>query len=891
MSDTDIETLITTLRALPLFAELPREDLARLVGGLEEVSVPAGGIVYAQGEPGDAMYIVASGALEVRFGEEGWEERVRATGPGEWFGEMALLTGDPRSATVVALSDSRLWRLDKDRFLVLSDQHPALLREITRVLCRRLATSAGKVGRARHAYAQAFEDVFATCGPDERRILFRVALATRPDPAVLEALPGCVSACEHLDAFTKRHPALLRHGEGGICVIHPQFREYVLEGLQREEGPEAVLQLHRDLAGIFEKRGEWQEAIAHRESAQEWSEAVRLLRRALTDPKPPVDMDLGTLLDRLPESIVLAEPDLLRAKASLLTRLGEGEAAVALYQRALAAAPAGGAVREVLLRALADQYVAQGKVEQALACLREGAGSEGGEAAESAALQEAVAARYLAAGRGAEAYALARSARALSRGLRDTMASHLRRLWLVQGWHGLGLALAAGGLVLAFPPTGLSPQAVRLLATLAAAAVLWVGGQPPDFVVALGMGMAWVLLGVAPARTAFAGFASSTWFLILGIFAVGAALGRSGLLYRVTLHILRRCPPTFGGQVLALGLAGVASTLLVPSVQGRVALVGPMLVGVCEGLGYPPRSRESAGLAFASLLGFGLATTLFLTGTATVLMAWGMLPAVTRLQMTWGHWFVGVLPLEILIFLGAIGWIVWRYAPAEQMRPAHRGAVGAQLAALGPVSREERTTGLVTAGMLLGWLTQGFHGVDAAWIALAGLCALLGAGILDRQSVRADVDWPFLLFMGMVISLAELTVQVGADAWLADAVHPILGGAAHHKAGAVTAAVLITVAVRFLLPWQTAVPLLTVALTPFAQEAGVSPWIMALIALKAGNIFLLPYMNAYYLTLYYGTEENAFTHAQARPFAWAYIAIVLAAFLLSLPYWHLLGLA
>ena len=891
MSDTDIESLITTLRGLPLFAELPREDLARLVGGLEEVFVPAGGVVFSQGEPGDAMYIVASGALEVRFGEEDWEERVRATGPGEWFGELALLTGDPRSATVVALSDSRLWRLDKDRFLALSDQHPALLREVTRVLCRRLATSAGKVGRARHAYAQAFEAVFATCDPDERRFLFWLALAVRPDPGVLVALPGCAAVGERLSAVARRHPALLRPGEGGAYAIHPQFHEYLLERLHREEGAEVVLQLHGELAAIHEKRGEWREAVAQRERAQDWPEAVRLLRAALLAPDPPADPDLTAFLDRLPDSVLLAQPDLLRARATLLARRGEGEAAVLLYRRALTLASASEPARETLLRDLADLYVAQGKVEQALACLREAGGSRGVEAEESAALQEAVAARYLAAGRGAEAYALARSAAALSRGLRETMASHLRRLWLVQGWHGMALALAVGGLPLVFPPAGLSPQAARLLATLGAAAVLWAGGQPPDFVVAIGMGVAWVLLGVAPARTAFAGFASSTWFLILGIFAVGAALGRSGLLYRVTLLILRRCPPTFSGQVLALGLAGVASTLLVPSVQGRVTLVGPMLVRLAEGLGYPPRSRGSAGLAFAALLGFSLATTLFLTGTATVLMAWGMLPHATRLQMTWGHWLLGVLPLEVLIFLGTMGWIVWRYGPAGDTKPVHRGPVGAQLAALGPVSREERTTALVTGGMLLGWLTQGLHGVDAAWIALAGLCALLAAGILDRQAVRADVDWPFLLFMGMAISLAELTVQVGADAWLADAVHPILGRAAHHKAGAVVVAILITVAVRFLLPWQTAVPLLTVALTPFAQEAGISPWIIALIALKAGNIFLLPYMNPYYLTLYYGTEEGAFTHEQARPFAWAYVAIVLAAFLLSLPYWRLLGLA
>jgi di/tricarboxylate transporter len=362
------------------------------------------------------------------------------------------------------------------------------------------------------------------------------------------------------------------------------------------------------------------------------------------------------------------------------------------------------------------------------------------------------------------------------------------------------------------------------------------------------------------------------------------------LLYRITLLVLRRAPPTFAGQVLALGLAGVISTLLVPSVQGRMALVGPILGGLADGLGYPPRTRGSAGLAFAALLGFSLMTTLFLTGTATCLLAWGMLPEATRAEVTWGRWLVGVLPLEVLTFLGTTAWIVWRYRP-EEARPARPGLVEAQLEALGPPSRQEWTTATLGTLVLIGWLTQALHGVDPAWIAVAGLCFLLGTGILDRQALRAEVDWPFLLFMGMVLSLADLTVQVGADAWLAGVIRQALGGASAHPAAAVTGAVLVTAGSRFLFPWQTAVPLLTVALTPFAQEAGLSPWIVALIALKAGNIFLVPYQSPYYLTVYYGTEERAFTHEQARPFAWAYAGMVLVAVLLSLPYWRVLGLA
>jgi di/tricarboxylate transporter len=267
-----------------------------------------------------------------------------------------------------------------------------------------------------------------------------------------------------------------------------------------------------------------------------------------------------------------------------------------------------------------------------------------------------------------------------------------------------------------------------------------------------------------------------------------------------------------------------------------------------------------------------------------------MLPEATRAEITWGRWFLAVLPLEILTFVGALAWIIWRHQP-DTARPARPGLIEAQLEALGTLSREERTTLTLMAALLAGWMTLPLHGVDPAWIAMGGLCVVVGAGVLDRTALRSGVDWPLLLFMGSIFSLADLMGRVGLDAWFARLLRQALGGASAYSAAAVVAAILITVAVRFLLPWQTAVPLLTVALSAFALEAGLSPWIVALVALKAGNLFLFPYQNQPYLTLYYGTEEQGFTHAQSRPFAWVYAALVLAAFLLSLPYWRALGLA
>jgi hypothetical protein len=131
---------------------------------------------------------------------------------------------------------------------------------------------------------------------------------------------------------------------------------------------------------------------------------------------------------------------------------------------------------------------------------------------------------------------------------------------------------------------------------------------------------------------------------------------------------------------------------------------------------------------------------------------------------------------------------------------------------------------------------------------------------------------------------------VGAGAWFSQLLSGAIGGAGRAPVVMILLAIALTLAMRFVMPWQTAVSLLVVTLTPFAQDAGFSPWIIALIALKAGNVFFVPYQSPYYLTLYYGSEERAFSHEQARPFAWAYAAIVVLGFVLSLPYWRLLGL-
>ncbi len=81
---------------------------------------------------------------------------------------------------------------------------------------------------------------------------------------------------------------------------------------------------------------------------------------------------------------------------------------------------------------------------------------------------------------------------------------------------------------------------------------------------------------------------------------------------------------------------------------------------------------------------------------------------------------------------------------------------------------------------------------------------------------------------------------------------------------------LLCIAVNFLVRWQAAAPLITIALAPVASAAGMHPFVVGLIAVLAANNFFLPYQSTAYLALYGGTGGKLFAHAQALPTAIAY---------------------
>lgn len=124
---------VAALRRVGLFAATPDRVLAGVARVVDEVEVPAGGVLITQGAVEDWLFVVVDGVLEVST--PGGPIRL---GPGAVVGEFAVLDPQPRSATVVAVANSLVFRLSKPAFDQALEQRPEIARGVIVELVRRL---------------------------------------------------------------------------------------------------------------------------------------------------------------------------------------------------------------------------------------------------------------------------------------------------------------------------------------------------------------------------------------------------------------------------------------------------------------------------------------------------------------------------------------------------------------------------------------------------------------------------------------------------------------------------------------------------------------------------------------------------------------------------------
>ncbi|MEZ4862419.1 MAG: Npt1/Npt2 family nucleotide transporter [Caldilineaceae bacterium] len=133
------QTLLTIekvliLQRVEIFVATPAAILVEMAARLRELTAPAGSVIFTKGAPGDSMYLIVTGAVEALDGERSFAQMRER----EIFGEMALLDGAPRTATIRAAQPTHLLCLDQASFYELMDEHIEIARGVIHVLLQRL---------------------------------------------------------------------------------------------------------------------------------------------------------------------------------------------------------------------------------------------------------------------------------------------------------------------------------------------------------------------------------------------------------------------------------------------------------------------------------------------------------------------------------------------------------------------------------------------------------------------------------------------------------------------------------------------------------------------------------------------------------------------------------
>jgi CRP/FNR family transcriptional regulator, cyclic AMP receptor protein len=125
---------VIILRTVSIFAETSDEILAEVAAIATELAASAGERIFEKGAAGDSMYMIASGRVRVHDGARALNDLVT----GNVFGEMAVLDPEPRSASVTAMEDTQLLRLDQQALYELIDDRPEVARGLLQVLSQHL---------------------------------------------------------------------------------------------------------------------------------------------------------------------------------------------------------------------------------------------------------------------------------------------------------------------------------------------------------------------------------------------------------------------------------------------------------------------------------------------------------------------------------------------------------------------------------------------------------------------------------------------------------------------------------------------------------------------------------------------------------------------------------
>src|SRR5208337_1107677 len=203
--------------------------------------------------------------------------------------------------------------------------------------------------------------------------------------------------------------------------------------------------------------------------------------------------------------------------------------------------------------------------------------------------------------------------------------------------------------------------------------------------------------------------------------------------------------------------------------------------------------------------------------------------------------------------------LVALYRP-DETRELVSSVTDAQLRTLGPLTTEEKVCLLVVFTSLAGFLTQSWHHIDGAWIAMLCLLILFATSVLDQTTLRTSIDWAFLISLGALIGFGNVISASGLPEIVAGRSKPYLEFLVGSPLMFLLFVTLSVVVIRLVLPAFPSLVVCILALLPISASLEISPFVLGLIVLLVNEPWFLPHESMIFQTLMSSTEGRLFDH-------------------------------
>jgi DASS family divalent anion:Na+ symporter len=390
------------------------------------------------------------------------------------------------------------------------------------------------------------------------------------------------------------------------------------------------------------------------------------------------------------------------------------------------------------------------------------------------------------------------------------------------------------------PPEGLSVQAWRLFALFAGAIFSVVVKAFPILTASVLAVAVAVLTGLLQPADAYAGFGNGTILLIVVAFLVASSVVKCGLGARSGHWIVSKFGRSTLGLSYSIFLLDAVIAPAFPSNTARSGVLYPLAYSLANAAGATPdrpdRRRVGAFLMFSGIASLSVSSALWLTAMAANPLGTEMARGV-GVEIGFGRWLLAA-SVPTLCAMAILPLVLYRVIGPEVQRTPDAPALARQaLAALGPLSRQERIVLVVFVGMVGLWASAASFGLDSTAIAFLGLGALLACDVitLDDIAKQGDVLATFIWF-AVLFTLSGQLNELGFMGFLGKKLAAGLGGLATPTAGLILVAAYILLHYLFVSQTAHLLALFGVFLD-VGVKLGVNPAILAFQLLFATNYF------------------------------------------------------